>query len=257
MDDADHRHYVDPQGQFLPSEKICLGCHREAKEQGRCELCHADVRRAGPWPELQATVRVSHADHIERTKEDCKICHQQLPNPLRTTTMKPSMDACLGCHEHRNDYDRGNCKKCHTNLERYPLAPIADFSHQGNYTATHMDDARSGADRRATCHEQSFCAECHARTAPMRIELKYPEHVDRDFIHRGDYVGRHAVDAQAEPATCRRCHGSSFCDSCHRVNNLTPFGANPRDPHPLGWAFPDSAQFHGTAARRDITSCAG
>jgi hypothetical protein len=245
------------EGQFLPSEKVCLGCHREAKEQGRCNLCHTDVRRAGPWPQLQSTVRVSHSDHIERTKEDCKTCHKQLPNPLRTTAMSPSMQACLGCHEHRRDYDQGRCNKCHTNLERYPLEPIADFSHAGNYVQTHMDDARSAADRCATCHEQTFCADCHAKTAPMKIELKLPERVDADFIHRGDYVGRHAVDAQGEPATCRRCHGSSFCDSCHRANNLTPFGTNPRDPHPLGWAFPGSAQFHGTAARRDITACAG
>jgi hypothetical protein len=206
---------------------------------------------------VEPRVRVSHAEHLERTKDDCKTCHTSFPEPLRTPAMKPQMAACLSCHEHRSDYDQGKCAKCHLDLTRYPLAPIADFSHAGNYVRTHMDDARSGADRCATCHEQSFCADCHARTVPMKIELKLPERVDADFIHRGDYIGRHVADAQAEPATCRRCHGSSFCDSCHRAQNLTPFGANPRDPHPPGWVLPGSAQFHGTAARRDITSCAG
>jgi hypothetical protein len=241
-------------GQFLPTEKVCLGCHREAKEQGRCEMCHTDVRRAAAWPAPSPMVQLSHADHLERTKDDCKTCHRQLPEPLRTPSTRPTMDACLGCHQ--RDYDQGRCKLCHTSLERFPLAPLSEFTHQGSYVERHAGDARASASACSTCHEQSFCADCHAKTVAMRIELKMPERVESDFIHRADYVGRHAVDARAEPATCRRCHGSSFCDSCHQVQNLTPFGTNPRDPHPPGWAYPGAGEFHGTAARRDITSCA-
>src|SRR5262249_20799641 len=70
------------QGRFLPSEDTCLGCHREAKQQGRCDLCHTDVRRAGPWPEPSPTLRVSHADHLAPTKEACKTCHTRLPEPV-------------------------------------------------------------------------------------------------------------------------------------------------------------------------------
>jgi hypothetical protein len=244
------------QGDFLPSEKVCLQCHRDAKEQGRCSMCHTDVKRAGPFRPTEQNVRLSHADHIERVKEDCRVCHKTLPSPLRTPDGKPAMAACLGCHEHKQDYDDGKCNKCHRDLSRYPLEPITGFSHQGNYVKEHATDARSASDRCAKCHEQTFCADCHARTVPIKIEDRLPERVDRDFIHRDDYIGRHSIDAQAEPATCRRCHGTSFCESCHQAQNLTPQSANPRDPHPSGWAFPGSAQFHGTAARRDINSCA-
>ena len=243
-------------GAFLPSEKTCLGCHREAKEQGNCALCHTDVRRAGPWLRRDHEVTLSHADHIERTKEDCRTCHTSLPQPLRATEDKPPMAACLGCHEHRRDYDDGRCSRCHGDLSKYPLEPITSFSHRGNYVRNHSGDARAAQDRCATCHEQTFCADCHARTVATPIEVRLPERVDRDFIHRNDYAGRHAVDAQAEPALCRRCHGSSFCESCHQAQNLTPLAANPRDPHPPGWSYPGSTSFHGTAARRDIVSCA-
>lgn len=245
------------EGDFLPSEKVCLGCHREAKQQGKCDMCHTDVRKAGPWRTPLPALNVSHAAHLPRTKEDCHLCHTKFPEPIRTVGMGPKMDACLGCHEHRQDYDQGKCNKCHLDLSRFPLQPIADFSHSGNYVRNHKDDARSASARCQSCHDQSFCADCHAKTVPERIELILPERVEADFIHRGDYLGRHQVDAEAEPAMCRRCHGSSFCESCHRIQNLSPLSAYPRDPHPIGWAFPGSAQFHGTAARRDITSCAG
>jgi hypothetical protein len=243
-------------GAFFPTEKTCLGCHRETKEQGRCSFCHTDVRRAAAWPARAHAVDLSHADHIERTKEDCKTCHKSLPEPFAAGVEKPPMASCLGCHEHRRDYDDGRCAKCHRDLSKYALEPITSFSHQGDYVRNHAGDARAAADRCATCHEPTFCTDCHASTVATRIELRLPERVDRDFIHRGDYLGRHAVEAQAGPALCRRCHGSSFCESCHEAQNLTPLAKNPRDPHPSGWAFPGSADFHGTAARRDIASCA-
>jgi hypothetical protein len=90
----------------------------------------------------------------------------------------------------------------------------------------------------------------------VRIEVKQPDRVDRDFIHRNDFLSRHAVEAAADPPLCRRCHGTSFCESCHEGQGLTPGAARPRNPHPAGWALPGSAQFHGTEARRDIAACA-
>jgi hypothetical protein len=243
-------------GGFLPAEKICLGCHKEASQKGQCSMCHTDVRHAGPWAPRTHEVKVSHADHFQRTKEDCRACHKALPEPFASAERKPTMAACLSCHEHQADYDEARSTKCHSDLSRYPLRPITGFSHQGNYTRAHAADARAAADRCATCHEQTFCADCHASTVATKIEFRLPERVDRAFIHRGDYVGRHVVEARAEPASCRRCHGTSFCESCHQAQNLTPSSVSPRDPHPPGWALPGSADFHGTAARRDIASCA-
>jgi hypothetical protein len=199
---------------------------------------------------------MDHAAHIERTKEKCETCHKSLPNPLRTSDGAPPMSACLSCHEHKKEFAASKCDGCHVDLRRYALKPTTFFSHQGNFVKEHGRAARAAADSCATCHEQTFCKECHFETVAARIEFLLPERVDRDFIHRNDFLGRHQVEAAADPVMCRRCHGQSFCDDCHRAQNLTPFGTDPRNPHPIGWSFPGSPNFHGPAARRDIVRCA-
>jgi hypothetical protein len=243
-------------GSFLPKESKCLSCHREQKQAGKCSMCHTDVRRAAPFAPPEPQLKLSHADHIERVKENCSVCHKSLPEPVRGGGLTPPMSACLQCHEHQQDFADGRCARCHVDLGRYPLKPVSQFSHQGNFVREHGRSARAGDATCTTCHEQTFCSDCHANTVSTKIEIKLPERVDADFIHRNDFVGRHTLEAQADPASCRRCHGSSFCEDCHRQQNLTPQAANPRDPHPPGWSFPASPDFHGVAARRDITSCA-
>ncbi|MDB4969781.1 MAG: hypothetical protein JWN44_5470 [Myxococcales bacterium] len=240
----------------LPAESVCLQCHAAEKQKGNCGFCHTDVRKAAPWPARAPALQMSHAEHIERTKEKCTVCHTRLPEPVRTSSMAPAMAACLSCHEHRQEYDDGRCQRCHTDLSRYPLAPVSLYSHRGDFVHEHARPARAAGATCAECHEQTFCSDCHASTVATRIEVKLPERVDANFIHRNDYVGRHQVEAAADPAQCRRCHGSSFCENCHRAQNLSSAGANPRDPHPPGWSLPGSQQFHGTAARRDIVACA-
>jgi hypothetical protein len=241
----------------LPDEGKCLECHREQKEKGRCSMCHTDVSRAAPWPPAEPAVRMSHAAHIERVKEKCETCHTELPNPLRGARQAPTMQSCLGCHEHQREYDEGRCNGCHIDLLRRPLSPATTFSHQGDFVRQHARPARAAGASCQSCHDQTFCSDCHSSTVATKIEWQRSEDVAARFIHRNDFLGRHAVEAAADGASCRRCHGSSFCESCHRAQNLTANAANPRDPHPPGWAFPGAAQFHGTAARRDITSCAG
>jgi Cytochrome c7 and related cytochrome c len=243
-------------GAFLPPEDTCLQCHRAEKEKGNCNFCHTNVKRAAPYPPPAPAIQLSHADHLARVKDDCSACHKKLPNPVRTTDLTPTMNSCLSCHEHRRDYDAGRCRACHLDLKRYPLAPVAAFSHAGDFVHEHARPARAADATCAECHEQTFCADCHARTVATKIETKMPERVGADFIHRDDFLGRHAIEARADEASCARCHGESFCQSCHTAQNLTPLGANPRDPHPPGWSFPGSVQFHGPAARRDIASCA-
>jgi hypothetical protein len=78
----------------------------------------------------------------------------------------------------------------------------------------------------------------------------------RRWIHPGTYVAAHVLDARASPDSCNRCHGTQFCESCHTLQGLTSAAANPRSPHPPGFASPGGSEFHGDAARRDIVSCA-
>jgi len=243
------------EGKFLPAEAKCLECHKEKKAQGDCGFCHRDPGHPATYPPREATLRLSHADHIERVKEDCARCHLKLSELTRAESTVPPMSTCTGCHEHQAELDASKCNGCHVDLRRFPLAPLTMFSHQGNFVRQHGPAARASAEGCAQCHDQTFCADCHARTVALPIEAKFPERVTADFIHRADYVSRHAVEARADSAMCSRCHGQSFCDSCHTAENLTPTGGNPRNPHPPGFSFP-GPNSHGPLARRDIAACA-
>ena len=92
--------------------------------------------------------------------------------------------------------------------------------------------------------------------------MRFPEKVSARFIHRGDYLTRHAVEARSDPASCRKCHGQRTCRSCHALNGLSAppdkalAGGATRNPHPAGWMVPGGDDFHGHKARRDINSCA-
>jgi hypothetical protein len=240
----------------FPAEEVCLQCHKEEKEKNNCVFCHTDVQHAAKHVVAEGSVTMNHQKHIERVKEDCSRCHKQLPDPFVTDTTVPKMSDCLGCHEHSQEYAQATCAGCHPTLNRLALKPLSDFSHQGNYVARHGADARSSAETCGQCHDQTFCSECHAKTVATRIEVKFPEEVAAQYIHRNDFLGRHSIEAKYNEASCRKCHGTDFCQSCHQAQNLTPIAANPRDPHPVGWTLPGSGDFHGEAARRDIASCA-
>ncbi len=248
----------DLSGNLLPTESKCLECHSDEKDKGDCKKCHTDVKRAGPFVATNWRLQFSHEKHLKRVGGDCTTCHKALPgqhaNPAGALPV--AMQTCRGCHEHDSDYRDGRCTRCHTDLSRYPLKPVADFSHEGNFVKEHPRAARASSETCALCHDQTFCADCHAATTHPRVEIKFPEKVDSDFIHRDDFLGHHQLDAQSDPAMCKRCHSDSFCVTCHQAQNLVPGAPNPLDPHPLGWSWPSSPNFHGPEARRDISRCA-
>ena len=248
----------DMEKSFRPSEEKCLECHKEDKDNGKCDKCHTDVKKAAAYPKRERLIVINHQKHINDVKEigeKCEICHKQLPEPTRARNMSLPMEACLECHNHRQQYNEGRCDACHVELTRYPLKPVADFSHNTNFTREHGRQARASSATCALCHEQTFCSDCHAKTTGVRPEIKYSERVDRDFIHRNDWITRHPLEAQWDASSCKRCHGTSFCNDCHTAQNLTKRGADPRNPHPAGYAFPGSKIFHGDEARRDIVAC--
>ncbi len=293
--------HEEPRTSLFPHEKHasfeCADCHAEipastrlgqAKLPGaaKCEECHPDLAK----PADEATRRVAdalaslakreardyqisfdHASHLARTtakgSDACKTCHkeEQLPEVGTARSTSPTMQTCTACHYHSTEVAEAKCTPCHVSLRRFPLRPIealAGFSHQGNFVKEHGRLAKNSAETCAQCHDQTFCANCHANaTVPFRTEIRFPEKVETDFIHRGDYVSRHQIEAAADPAGCRKCHGSFFCDSCHSQQNISHrnalSGRGPHDPHPPGWATPGSGDFHGTAARQNIITCAG
>jgi len=244
------------EARHLPKEDKCMECHAEEREAGRCIMCHSSAKTAETWPTAQPRLNFNHVTHLERTQEDCARCHTQLPEPKVAAT-RPSMNTCLGCHEHKVEFQAGRCDGCHKDITQDRLKPLDQFSHQGNFVLEHRFAARSSVDSCMVCHTQSQCVACHNATPPVRVEVQQPMAVDRNLIHRNDFLSRHNLEAQADPAQCMRCHGNSFCSDCHKAQNLTPSGDNPRNPHPAtGFVQRGGAAFHGEAARQNVSQCA-
>ncbi len=237
----------------FPKEKKCLECHKDEKQKGNCAFCHTNAEKPATVATRVSALKMNHAEHLVRVNEDCSVCHKALPEPVHTEGLAPSMDSCRSCHVHEEQYQTGQCEVCHQSLTQYRLKPVGDFSHRGDFTKSHRLEARSPEANCGTCHEQTFCSECHAKTVATKIEVIMPERVDRNFIHRHDFLSRHAVEARADEASCQRCHGLNFCQSCHANNALRPGGDSTLDPHPPGFG---QGSAHGVAARQDIVSCA-
>ncbi|HUK65217.1 MAG TPA: cytochrome c3 family protein, partial [Anaeromyxobacteraceae bacterium] len=261
----------------------CVDCHTgipkatalgQAKLPGvvKCQECHdfdsmnaADKALHTP-PTREArdhALSFNHAQHLTRIKtkevnDACKTCHKddQIPEPGPARDSTPRMESCTACHYHQVEVADAKCQPCHVSLRRYPLKPIealASFSHEGDFVKRHGQLAKNSTETCAQCHDQTYCAKCHdTSTVPFRTEIEFPEKVESDFIHRGDYVSRHQVEAAVDATSCRKCHGSYFCDSCHTAQDTSYrnviAGGSPHDPHPPGWTTPNSGQFHGNAA---------
>jgi Cytochrome c7 and related cytochrome c len=219
----------------------------------QCEACHSDGVPKLAARQFEPTLTFSHATHVLKAKS-CQQCHVELAEQGMAKPPVPPMSACTSCHNHKKDYAEARCQPCHVDLKRYPLKPVADYAHQNGFIKQHGGMARASARTCAACHDQTKCAECHtATTNPLKSDMIWPEKVESDFIHRGDWISRHVIEAAADPASCRRCHGSGFCQSCHEVQNIAPGVTGARNPHPSGWL---QKQQHGAAARANIVSCA-
>ncbi|HVO18274.1 MAG TPA: cytochrome c3 family protein [Anaeromyxobacter sp.] len=224
-----------------------------------CNGCHdSDPDVSFPVRTAPFRLRFDHTAHLRRVKDgDCKVCHKDLPEVGDASLKSPPMAVCTGCHNHQQSFAEARCNQCHLDLRG--LKPVTAFAHVGDWLKLHGAAARPSAESCAACHDQTYCAECHAaQTVAALPVVIFPEQVDRDFIHRGNYVSRHMIDAQANPASCRTCHGSAFCSACHTEQGVSETAVNVRDPHPAGWATDKgTSHFHGDAARRDILACAG
>ena len=245
-------------GELIPTKETCEGCH-EDQVKNKCGFCHTSSDRKIKLTRVNRRLKFSHATHAGRDKRGCKGCHPgaaaaKVPGIKLVPDMAGCADRC-----HKKDMAQQRCKKCHQDLQRQRLLPVAQLGHQGNWIRRHGELARD-VSRCSTCHDQTHCGECHGRTAARPLSLRFPERVVSRFIHRGDWLGRHGTMARAESSTCRKCHGSNHCRSCHqqsgRARTLSAGSSRTKSPHGTGWMIPGSSDFHGRRARRDVSHCA-
>lgn len=240
---------------LLPTEAECRTCHDDPAED-RCTRCHTSPERAGSYAMRTDDIRFDHAEHERAGQGRCVSCHgvgADTGSVLAFHPARPAMDTCTNaCH--RADMQAMRCDGCHTDLHRYRIDDVALVDHGPGFLRRHGEAARAGDALCATCHDPSFCEECHLSAPGLSLEALEPMLAHRDFVHRGDFLSRHGMEADLERGTCARCHGVSFCDGCHQQSGVGG-GVAPGSPHPPGWLDPLSPFGHARAARRDMLSC--
>lgn len=131
-----------------------------------------------------------------------------------------AVSAIYGCAEHRSlavmhpveVEAKPICSDCHTN-------DYASLSHTPDFSTAHRFYAEQKKMLCNVCHQESFCADCHARKERLKPSDKYKDSPERSLPHRGDYLSQHMIDGRINPALCFRCHGrnnNERCRTCHK-----------------------------------------
>jgi hypothetical protein len=111
-----------------------------------------------------------------------------------------------------------SCSECHEDNQSGTMKAYSAFNHSPAFIKNHRFYASSDQRLCATCHKQSFCADCHANQIEMKPSVKYGNRPDREMPHRGDFMTLHKIEGKLDPATCYRCHGranNQLCLNCH------------------------------------------
>jgi hypothetical protein len=250
----------------------CNGCHRphqldrEGKlpEAALCEDCHKGQTHAltalltAPPERPFGKIHFDHDRHLglPGVQGQCVRCHAGVIQDGAPSV--PPMSECFTCHEHDQQWKAGECAPCHDARDLRRILPRTFLRHEGAFMRRHGTLALEQSRLCESCHAQSDCTDCHDVTQVMSIELRRPEKVDRDFVHRPDFISRHAIEAASQPSRCVRCHEPQTCDACHLERGVSGNHVAGRNPHPPGWVGTSAAtrSFHGREARRDILACA-
>ncbi len=236
----------------LPSKTQCDRCHHD--DEGDVERVLA-VLPAQPY----GSITFDHSKHLAmpELRGQCVPCHAGVVEDEKP--LLPPMSTCLGCHQHRDEWNAGTCVPCHEQEDLVKLMPATFLRHDGDFARRHGEYVPHEGKLCQACHGQSDCDDCHDTSQVMRVELRHPDELERHFVHRADFLTRHALEASASPTRCLACHEVSSCDGCHAARGVSAGLLMGRSPHPPGWVGNDTRLHsqHGIEARRDILACAG
>lgn len=243
-------------GEMMPPEEQCRECHDEPEAQ-RCEFCHTAPQAAASYAPREHRIRFDHQREQHARDGNCVGCHASSGGDESLDAFEPAiptMQTCLGsCHE--AEMVQLECMGCHLDLSDYELTDLEMVRHAPSFARQHGPEARADSSLCTQCHEPTFCSDCHIASPGLSLELLEPTQAYRDFVHRGDFRARHAMEARLDRGTCARCHGVSYCDGCHQESGIGGSVA-PGSPHPPGWLDPVSPNSHAREARRNLMTCA-
>jgi hypothetical protein len=213
---------------IVPERKVCLDCH----DQGVVDATVlGGTKTHGPvWP-------INHRSEAKLNAGlDCAACHQQ--------------NFCLDCHKAGFADEQGKFGNNMINV------------HSSDFHVTHPIAARTNPQLCSSCHEQSFCSDCHTdfrvgrASGPShrrsfgiggvngdinQIHIGMGPGTDCDQCHSLGTVAPsfhewqlgHAREARKNLQTCQACHpGGDTCLNCHSAKS----GVVGFNPHGKGWS---------------------
>lgn len=166
----------------MPFSGICVsyGCHVGFRAEDQCTTCHHALRDEDvPWleehPQLAQTIGTNSCLEACHTADQCRLCHTTGERPvfdgLRTQTGleeierlhtradwteshgPPALDdqsKCMQCH-----ISDGECRSCHAHRP-------ASHDPVETWISSHKDTVDPDDEVRCiTCHERTWCDECH------------------------------------------------------------------------------------------------
>lgn len=149
---------------------------------------------ASLWAMPALAADFDHAAHLTYIEgSPCNTCHVK-----GAESIKPAPKVCLACHD--KDF-------------------VADVkfpglkTHGPVWSMEHRAAAKGNAIDCSSCHEQSFCLECHS-DAGRADEMGA---LDNKMVnvHRSDFHVTHPIAARTDPQLCKSCHENNFCVDCH------------------------------------------
>jgi hypothetical protein len=177
-----------------------------------------------------------HAPSVVEEKMDCFSCHNIVIDEPDIVKRVELLKWSLKEAEDKRFFP-GICHKCHVDLDskvleatakclicHHEVDKILPSSHNGDWKRTHAistkdagingiyydgmyKDGKKAAFACSTCHEQSYCVDCHTVRNFARVKM-----------HPRTYKIAHVAAGIADPASCGTCHSRAFCIDCHRRN---------------------------------------
>lgn len=122
-------------------------------------------------------------------------------------------------HPYELESGRVQCTECHEEPLSGTLKPVETFNHTTTFIQYHKEYASFEGRLCLSCHQESFCTDCHTTKEELKPNQKHGNRADRVFPHRGDYITQHKIDGKIMPEVCFRCHGrqnNEICFNCHK-----------------------------------------